>query len=134
MILFSSNPCLRVYLYSKFDGFEQGSISNVYIFGIIGVFILGLACINFINLTTARSAERAKEVGIRKGHRRDQIPAVPPIHRRIGDHLSAGFLADPDPGQSAPAVCLTRWPGRPSAPVFLTSHPTSSDSCCLPPA
>src|SRR5882762_6061616 len=55
-----------VYLRSKLDGFVTGSITNVYIFSIIAVFILVIACINFINLTTARGAERAKEVGIRK--------------------------------------------------------------------
>lgn len=55
-----------VYLKSKRDGFVTGNITNVYIFSIIGVFILLIACVNFINLTTARSAERAKEVGIRK--------------------------------------------------------------------
>lgn len=45
---------------------ETGSLSNIYVFSIIGFFILIIAMINFMNLSTARSMERAKEVGIRK--------------------------------------------------------------------
>ncbi|WP_296705741.1 ABC transporter permease [Algoriphagus sp.] len=45
---------------------DTGSLSNIYIFSIIGLFILAIAIINFMNLSTARSMERAKEVGIRK--------------------------------------------------------------------
>lgn len=43
-----------------------GSLSNIYIFALIGLFILIIACVNFMNLATARSLERAKEVGVRK--------------------------------------------------------------------
>ena len=48
------------------DGLSHGDIRFVWLFGAIAIFILLIACINFINLSTARSANRAKEVGLRK--------------------------------------------------------------------
>jgi len=45
---------------------DTGSLANIYVFSIIGLFIMAIAMINFMNLSTARSMERAKEVGIRK--------------------------------------------------------------------
>lgn len=59
-------PLREVHLHSTRDAAEKGSMSNVYVFSVVAAFILLIACINFVNLTTARSAERAKEVGIRK--------------------------------------------------------------------
>jgi putative ABC transport system permease protein len=65
-------PLQDVYLksthtaYTPAKLFVTGNEKNVYIFSVIAIFILLIACINFINLTTARSVERAKEVGIRK--------------------------------------------------------------------
>jgi ABC-type antimicrobial peptide transport system permease subunit len=74
-------------LYNKFENGKVvgGRIEFVWLFGVIGVFVLLLACINFMNLATARSEKRAKEVGIRKtvGSLRQQL---------IGQFLSESIL------------------------------------------
>lgn len=62
-----------------------GSLTNVYLFSCIAVFIMLIACINFMNLSTARSLERAKEVGVRK------VLGVRPS-RLIGQFLAESVL------------------------------------------
>lgn len=60
-------PFADVHLHSAYDGFEPNvSISYIYIIGAVALLILLIACFTYINLSTARSMERAKEVGIRK--------------------------------------------------------------------
>lgn len=80
-------PMKDWYLRSEFENGIQtgGRIENVWLFGIIGLFVLLLACINFVNLSTARSEKRATEVGIRKsiGSQRGQL---------IFQFLSESFL------------------------------------------
>jgi putative ABC transport system permease protein len=87
----SLEPLRDVYLKSdREDNIENGNINNVYIFSIIAIFILLIACINFINLSTARSAERAKEVGIRKviGAEKGQL-----MRQFIGESLILSLIA-----------------------------------------
>ena len=65
---YSLQPLTDIHLYSKLENELEanGDITYVYLFSGIALLILGLACINFMNLSTARSANRAKEVGVRK--------------------------------------------------------------------
>jgi ABC-type antimicrobial peptide transport system permease subunit len=81
-----------MHLYDEFkDGAPSGGrIQFVWLFATIGAFVLLLACINFMNLSTARSQQRAKEVGIRKtiGSRRYQL-----IGQFLGESVLTAFLA-----------------------------------------
>jgi putative ABC transport system permease protein len=73
------HPISWIHLHSdlQFEPEDLGSISYVYIFLAVAFFMLIIACINYMNLTTARSARRAKEIGIRKvtGSTRPQLVA-----------------------------------------------------------
>lgn len=65
---FFLQPLRKIHLYSdtKYELEANGDIKYVYIFSALAVFILLLACVNFMNLSTVSSAKRAREVGIRK--------------------------------------------------------------------
>lgn len=86
------HPMSRWHLYNKFENGKEsgGSIDFVMMFSGIAVFILIIACINFMNLATARSEHRAREVGIRKsvGSKRYQL-----IAQFIGESLIISALA-----------------------------------------
>lgn len=66
-VRYNFTPLTGIYLKSEVDEPEVvGNISYIYIFSAIAFLVLAIACINYINLATAKAAERAKEVGIRK--------------------------------------------------------------------
>jgi putative ABC transport system permease protein len=85
-------PVTDIYLKSNIGNelSPNGSITYLYIFGSIGIFILLIACINFMNLSTARSEKRAKEVGIRKamGAYRESL-----IYQFLGESMIMSVIA-----------------------------------------
>jgi putative ABC transport system permease protein len=85
-------PLTKIHLYDR-DSYYiagSGSIRYVYIFSIIAIFVLIIACINFMNLATARSSNRAKEVGMRKvvGAHRSNL-----IKQFLGESILLSFIA-----------------------------------------
>ncbi|UCE40877.1 MAG: ABC transporter permease [Candidatus Aminicenantes bacterium] len=83
-------PLTKVHLYT-YSGYEKNlAVQSVYLFSVIAIFVLIIGCINFMNLSTARSAKRAKEVGLRKvvGAFRSQL-----IRQFYGESLLFAFIA-----------------------------------------
>ena len=70
-------PLLDIHLHAQF-GFEEnkGPVIVVYVFTLIAIFVLLIACINFINLSTAKASSRGKEIGIKKVAGADQLTMV----------------------------------------------------------
>lgn len=84
-------PFTQIHLHAYFGwNRDPGAIQYVYIFSIIALFVLLIACINFMNLSTARSANRAKEVGLRKvvGAQKHHL-----IRQFYGESIVYAFIA-----------------------------------------
>ena len=86
------HPVNKIHLYNEFSNGQAtgGRIKFVWLFSITGIFVLLLACINFMNLSTARSEKRAMEVGIRKalGSMRSQL-----VGQFLGESITISFLS-----------------------------------------
>lgn len=121
---------IHLYSHTDYEAEPNGDISRIYIFAAIAFFILLIACINYMNLSTARSTLRAKEIGIRKvsGARRKEL-----IFQFLGESvlicLVASLLAtglaylslpalNALTGQEQSATVLLRW--EVLLPLFLT--------------
>lgn len=119
-------PLTDIHLHSDLSASTElepgGDVQSVYIFGVVAVFMLLIACINFMNLSTAGATKRNKEVGVKKvlGSRRSQLvgqfltesfistaaamlvalalvaAAMPVFNQLSGKTLDTGFLLTPD--------------------------------------
>jgi putative ABC transport system permease protein len=146
---FSLQKLTDVHLHSHMRGELEpnGSAAYVSVFAVVAVFVLVLACINFINLATARATERAREVGVRKtaGARRGQlirrylseafvlsvtalalavglIAAVLPVFRTItGIDATAGVLVEQFTASILLAIVLLTTLGAGGYPAFVLS-------------
>ncbi len=91
-INFFLQPLTSIHLHSNLENeiSPNSSVAYIYIFAAVALFILGIACINFMNLATARSSTRAKEVGLRKvvGAERKEL-----IRQFLGESLLHSCLA-----------------------------------------
>ncbi|MEO7532714.1 MAG: ABC transporter permease, partial [Ferruginibacter sp.] len=89
---YSAQPITEIHLRSKLEQEpeELGSMSYIWIFSAVAFFMLLIACINYMNLTTARSARRAKEIGIRKvtGSTKKQL-----VLQFLSESLLTAFIA-----------------------------------------
>jgi putative ABC transport system permease protein len=85
-VSFHLHPLTKKHLYSPEGG---GPIQSLWIFSAVALFVLFIACINFMNLSTAKAATRAKEVGVRKvvGARKADL-----IRQFIGESLMISFI------------------------------------------
>ncbi len=85
-------PLTRIHLYSdlQYEIRGNGNITTVIVFSIIAVFLLAIASINFMNLSTARSAGRAKEIGIKKvvGSNKSQL-----VSQFLGESVFLSFIS-----------------------------------------
>lgn len=85
-------PLTSIHLHSNLDSEAEtnGNINHIYVMGSIGIFLITIACFNFINLSTARATQRGKEVGLRKvsGAQRTQL-----IFQYISESMLTALLA-----------------------------------------
>jgi ABC-type antimicrobial peptide transport system permease subunit len=91
------NPLTRLYLYRdpgfasiKYPSSDKGPITRVILFAVIGFVLLLIACINFINLSTAFASQRAKEIGIRKVNGASRVNLIIQL---FGESLLQTFMA-----------------------------------------